>query len=389
MPDPPSPSLPPELWVYIIRLAAPFFIVSDYIPFEEQRIPQHNDVLREKCTLALVCKSWNRMVSLMLAEDIRFVRPREPYLESFVFGSPTVEPRGHHTRRLQLAYSYIPGLGGRIDSIASLLSSCPNVECLHRPYPSTEYPTHHPSFTNIPQLQNLTRVDWFCVAHGTNHNDPTYTATALHSLVDIVNHSPNLRYLSISGKGSSWPVVPLAHPNIQTLRVGSLPGNLDVCIAEWRFPLLSHLILEHLPTECIRIFSQQVHTVEFAPRLFLRRDESILLLNLNAKPKIRRINFSILFFPQARSWHGKYRHVREIGLDLRLTEVFGQQGQRSLWTTIKGQFSWLSSCEGHGFVNVDLVELHGDWSRWEEEEEFSNFKVMLKAKGTKLRYLRD
>jgi len=387
MSDPPPHPLPPELWEYIIRLAVPFFIVSDYLPFEEQRIPRHDDLLREKCAFALVCKTWNQIVSFMLAEDIRFVRPQEHYLRSIVFGSATIEPRGHHIRKLQLAYSYIPRHGS--DSVASLLSSCPNIEYLYRPCPIAEYPIHHPRFTNIPWLTNLTRVDWFCVVYRMDLDNPAYAAVVLHSLVDVVNQSPNLRYLTIWGKGLSWPVVPLTHPNIQTLRVGNLPDNLDICVASWKFPSLHHLILEHLPTKCIRAFSRQVHTVEFAPRLSFRRDGSFLLLDLNANPNLRRINFSVLFFPQAHAWRGEYRHVREIGLNLCLTEFFWQQGEKSLWPAIKGQLSWLSGCEGSGFVHADLIELHGDWSRWEEEEEFIRFKEVLRTRGAELRYLRD
>lgn len=241
----------------------------------------------------------------------------------------------------------------------------------------------------MPQLMNLTRVDWFCVTHGSDLDNPAYAAIVLHSLVDVINHSPNLRYLTVWGKGLSWPMVPLTHPNIQTLRLGNLPNNLDVCVAAWNFASLHHLILEDLPTECIRNFSRQVHTVEFAPRLSLRRDGSIFLLDLNSKPNLRRINFSLLFFPQVRAWHGEYHHVREIGLNLCLTEIFWQQGERSLWPAIKGQLSWLSGCEGPGFVHANLIELHGDWSQWEEEEEFTNIKKSLKARGAELRYLRD
>ena len=381
MSDPPPPSLPPELWIHIIRLAVPFFIVSDYFPFEEQRIPRHDDVLREKCSFALVCKSWNQIVSPMLAEDIRFVRPQEPYLKTFMSGSAAVEPRGHRTRRLQLTYSHVSGHGE--DRLASLFSSCPNIEHLYRPYPSAGCPIHHPSFANIPQLLNLTRVDWACVTRGAD------AAIVLHSLVDVVNHSPNLRYLSIWGERSSWPVVPLTHPNIQTLRVGNLPNNLDVCVARWEFPSLHYLILESLPAECIRIFSRQVHTVEFAPRLSLRRDGSILMLDLNAKPNLRRINFSVLFFSRPRVLNAEYHHIHEIGVNLCLKEVFGQQDHRSLWTMIKGQLPWLRGREGCGFVHADLIELHGDWGHWEEEAEFIDVKEILKARGAELRYMRD
>jgi hypothetical protein len=372
-------TLAPELWFHIIQLATPFYIISDYIPFEEQRTPRHDDILRDKRSFALVCKTWNRIVSPMLAEDIRFVRPQEPHLKSFVLGSVTIEPRGHLVRRLQLAYSHEP------DSVASLLASCPNIEYLRRPYSSAKYPIHHPSFANCLRFTSLTRLDWFCVARKTDSHETMHTTAALHSLVDVMKQSPNLRYLSISGKGSHWPLVPLTHPNVQTLRIGRLPLRLDESVSRWNFPSIQYLILEHLPTECLRKFSRQVHTVEFAPRLCLRRDNSIRSLNLNAKENVRRINCSVLFFP--RLWRGEYHHVREIGLDLRVTEIFAQQGENSLWTAIRSQLSWFDGSEGCGFVHAELIEFHGDWSRWEKKEEFIEFKEVLKARGTELRYL--
>jgi len=77
--EPYVPRLPPELWLPIFRFAtsAPIHTSASHEPFQccHATIAALSDAaLRDKCTLALVCKQWRALATDILYEDIRIGR---------------------------------------------------------------------------------------------------------------------------------------------------------------------------------------------------------------------------------------------------------------------------------------------------------------------------
>jgi hypothetical protein len=292
-------SLPPELWLSIIRWATcsqPGFDGATFEPFvaSSARINKGEaDALTVKYAVVQVCRLWRDLALSILYEDVRVRHGAHALAE--VLGDGQL---GRCARRLELPYHHTSTATPKSSDLAlQILQFCPGLETLVRPFmqgpPDAvrfEFPTHsHP-------FPNLKRLEWWHYNHATRSG-------GINSLTDVLNYSPNLQYLAVGGElwmSSAKPTFHVLHlPALTTLCVRriNLPFIHEIC--RWQLPSLAHVILDFpLDQDALEaiweVFGSRLCTVEFGMHLgFLLSDQ--ISLFLRCCPQVKTFHYFVYF----------------------------------------------------------------------------------------------
>ncbi|KAJ7749210.1 hypothetical protein B0H16DRAFT_1888261 [Mycena metata] len=185
-----TPSLPPELWIYIHRLAlsnlsplAKIYASSDTIIRSGAKPDDHpaNDrdlqlFLKAARSLRCVCRLWSELGLELLFENIWINDSGWPSLSSSL-QHPNV---ARLVRSIRLSTT-------RFDHNIDVLARCPHLEVLVQPeFPCTER-LYSGATVQLPPLQSLKRLYWVVSA---------WSSVLLQS---VLFAAPNLEHISLSG----------------------------------------------------------------------------------------------------------------------------------------------------------------------------------------------
>ncbi|KAJ6627635.1 hypothetical protein B0H10DRAFT_2429204 [Mycena sp. CBHHK59/15] len=176
-----APSLPAELWLYIYRLAtayiSPLVAIRNsgyqYVvpkdPLEDIRY-----ILREACSMVLVCRSWNSLAREILYENIRV---------GHHFSALSAALDQPDTARLVRSIRFSPF---HFESNRIVLKKCHLVEVVVQPDVTVTTGILHPLHLDTPPLLSLKHVYW---------TESAFSAPLLRS---VLGAAPNLEYVSLN-----------------------------------------------------------------------------------------------------------------------------------------------------------------------------------------------
>lgn len=281
-----APSLPPELWLQIFRIASASRDTErlEYAPFTDTHFYKADSRVlssnaNTRLALVLVCKQWRSLANELLYEEIRTLTPKDNLKDALgregkgtELEQDVKEGYGKLVRFLELPRDY--------DYTFGVLKHCPRLQTLLVTSPSFKQfasaPAYLPSLipTQVPYqvMSSLQRIDW--------RSDSIKTPARFDYLEDLIRRAPNLRYLSIIGEDhytAPRMSFPITLPKLETLYISELKSNyrLENVIAKWSLPSLRHLVLDRLSPLAQKglraiwhAFGASVSTVELGTRFF-------------------------------------------------------------------------------------------------------------------------
>lgn len=228
---------PQEIWLYIFRLATSITQghpqITKYTPFGPVRrttAERKKRLFDTKRAIVLVCKAWRVLAMEIMFEEIRIRHGTQGLLEGLERSGKELGVDGYArwVRRIVIDPVIIDFDVNNPVGIPPILARCTSAEMIIRPITAfTENPPLCRSqAADFPILSTLQRVDWWLASAGPNrHNNPWSS----DFLSQILQNSPNLRYLTIAGNRvsqffnfyneSEHPSHTLRLPSLQTLRV--------------------------------------------------------------------------------------------------------------------------------------------------------------------------
>ena len=280
IPDP-FLNVPEELWLEIFYYATVGECVDDgidYVPFaaiplQERDSPRvERRCFATKRNLLLVCKAWNALAIETVYRTIRICQGTNTLLDSLDMDTSSENTgggNGRFVRNVEIN-SRIPDFDPFNPTIvAQILAQCPGMVSLVRLFAfdgvtlaickvrvgdGSPHSSHMQVIPHFPTLSALRRVDWWLprTTVPSRHSDLSSTEVFRDFLGDIIEHAPNLRYLTIGGPPHSYisrefysssPILSLR--NLTTLRlecdVQFDNGNLTA--TTWQLPNLTHLLV--------------------------------------------------------------------------------------------------------------------------------------------------
>ncbi|KAJ7249376.1 hypothetical protein C8J57DRAFT_1356816 [Mycena rebaudengoi] len=232
----PVASIPPELWLYIHRLAtldaSPLVIACKDIsryryaaavddPLGVKKLQRFLQAAR---SLALVCRSWNGLAKDILYENIK-VDSRSEALSKALENPVTAVL----VRTIRLSTT-------RFDRNAHILNQCPMVEIIVQPeFPRSER-LYTVTDTTISSLLLLKQLYW------------TETAWSSGLLRSVLQASPNLEHVCLSSSASIASEIDVSHffpplPKLSTISVAQLSQAWTLAILDEYAPQLTRLII--------------------------------------------------------------------------------------------------------------------------------------------------
>ncbi|KAJ7512329.1 hypothetical protein B0H11DRAFT_2182682 [Mycena galericulata] len=210
-PRTPAPSLPPELWIYIHRLATGDILPSPSDGDDDSAIPDERDtqrLLQAARSLGRVCKLWNALAQEILYEHV-WVNKRFASLSAALERPATARL----VRSVRLSTT-------RFDHNAAVLRQCPHVEVLVQPeFPRAER-LYAARDTPLPPLPALRRLYWI---------ESWWSSGLLQRVLDAAPHLAHIALSSSSTIGSD-PAAPLAVPALPHLTALALARLAAPCV---------------------------------------------------------------------------------------------------------------------------------------------------------------
>ncbi|KAJ7199131.1 hypothetical protein GGX14DRAFT_699859 [Mycena pura] len=200
------PSLPPELWICIHRLA-----IEDVSPlrkayreihdpdnkFKAATAPDARRFLKAARSLMSVCRLWNRLARELLYENVWIADTRRWASLSAALQRPNI---ARHVRSLRLSTT-------RYDHNVEALCYCPQVEMLVQPeFPRPEYLYAAPDVP-LPRLHSLKWLYWV---------ESEWSSALLEK---VLRAAPNLEHIFLTSSGT-FPSAgtPIEVPNLPHLK---------------------------------------------------------------------------------------------------------------------------------------------------------------------------
>ncbi|KDR81925.1 hypothetical protein GALMADRAFT_135315 [Galerina marginata CBS 339.88] len=283
----------------------------DYRPFEAVPLRDRDwsksaqRALDVKMTIVLVCKEWKKIATEMLYECIRIEHGTDHLLSALEGHADAPLDNGKWVRRIEISpviadfdpFNPLP--------LLRIMERCPLVETIVRPCISesggaTLGNVRLPPGTEFPTFTSVKRIEWWIPGVTPTVNGlliaPFQWRPFSGFLGEIVAHSPNLQYLTLSGGwrffDTSNPIEPFTRPtynNLTTLRLegeheGVLFDNLTVSLPNLRYFILGvlyasagFLLKKH--GQLIRV----LELVDLAPPLPSEVHKTILKSSYNTK----------------------------------------------------------------------------------------------------------
>ncbi|KAJ7093467.1 hypothetical protein B0H15DRAFT_159301 [Mycena belliarum] len=365
-------SLPPEIWMYIQRLAtletSPLTLAYadrfQYVPLADP-LKDLQGFLRAACSFVLVCRLWNSLATEILYENVR-VDKRFPMLRA------TLERRGagRLVRSIRLSpihdeYNY------------QILALCPLVQLIVQPDHSTTQ-TRRWEFADIPGLSRLPALpELLALRH-------VYCSELLidsYLLTVVLETSPNIEYLSVTRITFTPPNDPYA------LAVGELPA-----IANLKRLAFPPLLRRAMPSSLFWMNLQGLTRLQCSPT-------NLALEEFPTLPSLRVLEIfgsrSIILFPVIFS---RCPRLHELCYDVwnRISPPNAARSSLSVirlhsavtvvrdWTTIETHFRLFLD---PGFPALRQLVLHGSWHRVVADLKFpSRFPHRLRERGCRFEF---
>ncbi|KAJ7483299.1 hypothetical protein FB451DRAFT_1129199 [Mycena latifolia] len=318
---------------------------------------------RTMLALSLVCREWH-ILSRLRRGSQKLVESLQRSCGGFRCGE--------WTRRLELSVIEHENADHPI-SLVDILRACPNVEVLVKA--DDDLPPHSVVGANLTSLK---RFDWYCSRY------PDGALCGQDFLKDVVQHAPNLEYLSLikrfrGGRRVDPPPSALILPALTTLGLDFIPLDVWTEIETWAFPRLRVLLIDptflYLPRSSLRIWE----TVEV---LELRQDytsSSIIPSILQICPNVRELNYCIQFVHPPPPDSVVSRSVQVVRLDFAINRSMAKEDV--LWSHISTHFLMLS---GPMFPALNRVVLHGPWQHILKDGRLELLRKNLVDHGCKL-----
>lgn len=380
-----TPSLPIELWLQILQLAASSsssYLGSNYTPFEVPGTLFTFDAdLQAKRSIVSVCKLWKALATHMLYEDV-IIRHGSSQLKDRLASADVAAPQeaeleayGTFVRRMVLPYSHTATARPLHMSALDILQECPRLETLVRP-------PHRELFSNLlwefpapcVPLDGLKRLDWW------HYNDAARTG-GINSFQDVLHRTPNLRYLSIGGDlwitftgGSS--AVNL--PELTTLRLCRMNMLFIPMLCRWYLPSLTNIIVGDISRGMDNLwdtFGPNVQLVEFGAHLrFIVEDH--LTTTLSKCPQLKHLNYYAMFMAKC-AFGGIHPSIHSIGLHARPCSFF-EIGDDSTAQQLDAHMTLIS---GPAFPGLRQITLYGDWRPFQDTSQLLVMQKSVSSRG--------
>ncbi|KAJ3492147.1 hypothetical protein NLI96_g226 [Meripilus lineatus] len=368
------PSLPPEVWLQILRYATlststPISFAIKYHPFQastENDIDPSDSALHVKAVVARVCKRWKELSTDLLYEDIILHRSSAKQFRELL---QNTQDAGSHTpeinkmvHRVLLPYSSsVPQVHSTPSDSVEFLRECHELKILVRPGPwfagpLQEFVRYEFPAEPCPPLTSLQRLDWW-------HNNDASRTGGINSLPEVVLAAPNLKYLTLAG--DVWlgllhtPPVELA--KLTTLRLRRVNVLFIQLIGRWTLPSLDTLILDTAASVytlqgLLEVYAEQLRSVELGKSLAFTV-HSVLQSILDRCNNLKQLNYYIYFVapPDPDTPISCGDTLETVGLHAHRAEI------------ITNHFAW-SHLQKHlqlfsqpAFTRLKRVLLYGDW----------------------------
>ena len=375
-----SLSLPVELWLQIFRLStlSPLttrLYAATYSPFQTVPLKEEDEEVTKKTKAALVrvCKQWRAWAMDLLYEDVFIQRPEKlrPALED----ASDECGCGRWVRRASLPYSSSATVSPRPLEALKVLERCPCLEVLVRKGPEANRRDVDMRFeftTDCPALPSLKRVDWW-------HLNEAARTGGINLLGDVLQHAPNVQYLSVGGyvRFCSLSVngSPIHLPALTTLRFLHLNAALVRQTCFWSMPSLRHVIIDTVEDVATletfwESFGEQIRTIELGHYLSYFVYDWLPCI-LRGCPGVSELNYYIHFtaVPHFDDEKDRFPALTTIGLHARQNSINPPESEE-YWARIRSHFeTFCRPC----FPAVKKVILYGDWSGVTSDNRYSSF----------------
>ncbi|KAJ7842421.1 hypothetical protein B0H13DRAFT_2286749 [Mycena leptocephala] len=374
-----SISLPPEIWLYIHRLAtldtSPIALAHtdrfQYVPVTDplkdvqsfwrvsstnlRDLAEPQCIIQDACSFVLVCRLWNSLANEILYENIRvdgrfhtlYTALERPGIALLV-------------RSVRLSTT-------RFDYNCAILMLCPRLQVIVQPdafsAPRAEMLVGVPAGLDLPEFHSLKQIYW----------TESYMASAL--LRRLIPVAPNLEYLFLTQSTSLRAADSLDFPtfsnSLHRLGLGSVGLNLVSCI--------------------FKVDLQNLTRLNCPPSL----------LNLQVVPVLPSLHTLVLFGSRTNipfsTIFARCPGLRELCYDV-WNSFSDPQGERSPlscirlhsavsvvrdWSFIENHFGLFLSPQ---FPRFQRLVLHGSWYGVVGTALFTRFKDGLRAQGCQLEF---
>ncbi|KAJ7749201.1 hypothetical protein B0H16DRAFT_892302 [Mycena metata] len=365
----PSVALPPELWLYIHRIATADTspMVAAYTDrYQYVAVPNPlddlQDFLRDVSSFALVSRLWNSLTSEILYENIR-VDERFHALYTALERPGTARL----VRSVRLSTT-------RFDHNIAILALCSQLQVVVQPEASTASrsqaligaPDLDLNLT-IPNLDSLKHIYW------------TNSDMALDLLLKLIPLAPNLEYLFLtdsktlrSEREFDFPAL----PSLRRLTLGPLQANLIGSIFR-QLDVTNLTRLHCIPT----VFHRDIPTLPSLQTLELFGSRSNIPFNpiFFRCPRLRELRYDV--------WNGS---SVEIGSDIQTTllpciRLHSAVAIRN-WTSIEPIEAHFSLFLSPKFPRVQRLVLHNNWHQIVNKPWFAPYRDGLRELGCRLEF---
>ncbi|KAJ7096144.1 hypothetical protein C8R44DRAFT_748992 [Mycena epipterygia] len=348
-----TPALPPELWIYIHRLA-----VSHISPDESKDDPLNDRdmqrFLQAARSLARVCRLWNDLARDILYENV-LVNKRFASLSAALEQPETARL----VRNIRLSTT-------RFDRNAVILRHCPDVELLVQPeFPRPERLYAFPP-APLPPFPRLKRLHWI----------ESWWSAAL--LLRVLSAAPNLMHLTLASShtiGSDHTTLcafpPL--PRLASLSVVRLNRACVHALLHTELPSLIYLTID--PASLLPAPFPALHTLVLEPYPAAMRVPFPTLAPPNF-PCLRELQYNVL----------TYRPPTEKATLPALACVRLHLPLEAQWAHVETHFRVFLEGPQAVFPALARVVLEGRWEELCAEPEFAVVREQLRMRGCRIEF---
>jgi hypothetical protein len=233
--------IPQEIWLYIFHLATVTSTysrksqVTEYRPFQPPGSAtglfwwNQKTSFDTKRAIVLVCKAWRVLAMEVMFEEIRIRHSTKGLLKGLERSSQELGVDGYArwVRRIMIDPVILDFDVFNPVGIPPILTRCTSAEMIIRPMMMAANPPLSKVRSEFPILPSVKRVDWWLASAGphTQNSNPWSS----DFLSQVLQNSPNLQYLTISGDrmplftsphvGDTYPPATVSLPSLITLCV--------------------------------------------------------------------------------------------------------------------------------------------------------------------------
>ncbi|KAH8114816.1 hypothetical protein DFH11DRAFT_190187 [Phellopilus nigrolimitatus] len=377
---------------------------------------QYANTLRDKRSLALVCKWWHDNTREFLYEDVCLRHGAETLADLFEQSKrdcPLSLGYGRYVRKISLPLvQYRPSDPVHVwarKEVTRVIKCCPNLLVLSRyrdqvmlsghdqeSRSEASSPVTNEESGNDIHLDSaaIRRIDW--------DNGPKLDMPRTVAVAPCATWlAQSLEVLSLSGENYLWPPDVLERmsvvrlPRVHTLRVATLCafGIRGIYHYRMELPALRRIVLDRaealyqLLDGCLRVWGPQVRAIEIGrnPRFLLSDYLSTLV---KFCPNVETLHYPI-FWAKVLGWRSllempdfRFRSLRLVGLHAFQNTNVEFAGEP--WQQIEGHFNALLG-EHSKFPSIQNIKLHGmEWATLVSDVRFQNVLRLADIRGAEI-----